>query len=96
MFTYDQIFANKKNILFVMAHPDDILVYYAALVDKLVKDKKNIYVLTVSNGARGSRGNIISEKELAKKLLDEEIAALKFLGVPKENVRSLNYKDGEL
>ena len=96
MFTYDQIFTNKNNILFVMAHPDDILVFYAALVNKLVKDKKNIYVLTVSNGARGSKENIISEEELAKKRLDEEIAALKFLGVPKEHIHCLNYKDGEV
>lgn len=79
-----------------MAHPDDILVYYAALVNKLRKDKKKVYVLTVSNGARGSRENIIAEKELANKRLEEEISALKFLGVPKENVNFLNYKDGEV
>src|SRR3989344_2685456 len=96
MFTYDQIFANKKNILFVMAHPDDILVYYAALVNKLRKSNKNVYVVTVSNGARGSRDNVISEEELAKKRIDEEVAALEFLNVPRENCICLNYKDGEV
>jgi len=96
MHTYDTIFSNKQNILFVMAHPDDILVYYAALVNKLRKDNKNVFVLTVSNGARGSRENEISEEKLAKQRLDEETAALKFLGVPQVNIFFLHYKDGEI
>jgi LmbE family N-acetylglucosaminyl deacetylase len=94
--TYKQIFANKQNILFIMAHPDDILVYYAALVNKLRKDNKNVFVLTVSNGARGSRENEISEEQLAEQRVEEEIAALKFLGVPQDNVYFLHYKDGEI
>jgi len=96
MHTQDTIFSNKQNILFVMAHPDDILVYYAALVSKLQKDNKNVFVLTVSNGARGSRENEISEEKLAQQRLDEEVAALKFLGVPQENIYFLHYKDGEI
>lgn len=96
MFTYDQIFDNKKSALIIAAHPDDCLVYFAGLIHKLRQDSKNVYVLTVTNGARGSKGNIISEEELAKKRLEEEIKALEYLHVPQENFACLNYKDGEV
>lgn len=96
MFTYNQIFENKKRILFFPAHPDDIMVYFAGLIHKLRKDEKEIFVVTVSNGARGSKDSIVSEEALAKTRLEEEIAGLEFLKVPKENHVCLNYKDGEV
>lgn len=78
-----------------MAHPDDVDVFYSALINKLVKDKKNVYVLVLTNGARGSRENIISEEKLAGIRINEEKEALRYLGVPEENFICLNYKDGE-
>jgi LmbE family N-acetylglucosaminyl deacetylase len=96
MFTYQQIFDSKKNVLFVTAHPDDILVYYAALVHQLRKDHKNVLVVTVTNGARGSGDKNISDSELARIRIEEETAALAYLDVPKENIFCLNYKDGEV
>lgn len=96
MYTYNQIFDSKKRILFFPAHPDDIMVYFGGLIARLVKDKKEIFVVTVSNGARGSKDTVISEEELAKKRLAEEIAGLEYLGIPKENHVCLNYKDGEV
>lgn len=96
MFIYESIFKDKQNVLFVMAHPDDSIAFYGALINKLAKDKKNIYVVCVTNGARGSRENKISEEDLAKNRIAEEICALETLGVPKENYTCLNYKDGEV
>lgn len=96
MFTYENIFSDKSKIIFVMAHPDDVIIFYGALIHKLVKDKKDIFVVTVTNGARGSKANKISEDKLAKVRLKEEVAALAFLGVPKENFICLDYKDGEV
>lgn len=96
MFTYDQIFQDKKNILVVTAHPDDTLVYFGALINKLRKDGKNVYVVLVTNGARGSGDKLISEEELSKQRVNEEIQALEFLHVPKENFVCLQYKDGEV
>lgn len=96
MFKYADIFANKQNILLVTAHPDDCLVYFAALINQLRKDEKNVYVLVVTNGARGSKDAVVSEEELAKQRLAEEAAALGFLKVPAENLFCLNYKDGEV
>lgn len=96
MFTYNQIFDDKKNVLFVTAHPDDCLVYFAALIHKLRQENKNVYVVVVTNGARGSQDTKISEEELAKQRINEEIEALEFLTVPKKNFFCLNYKDGEV
>lgn len=95
-FTYEEVFKDKKTILFFPAHPDDIIVYFGALIRKLIQDKKNIFVVTVSSGNRGSRENKIGEKELANKRLDEEKNALKFLGVPLENYFNLGVEDGSV
>ena len=95
MYSYEDIFKNKKKILFVTAHPDDVDVTYAGTIAKLREDKKEVFVVVVTNGARGSRENKISEEELAKIRENEQINALSCVGVPKENFATLNYKDGE-
>ncbi len=95
MFTYDHIFKEKKNILIVTAHPDDSLVYFGALINKLRKDSKNVYVVVVTNGARGSGDKQISEDDLSKQRIEEEAQALAFLKVSKTNFTCLQYKDGE-
>lgn len=95
-YTYEDIFHNKQRILFFPAHPDDIMVYFAGLVSRLRKEGKDVFVVTVSDGARGSKNNIISEEELAKQRLEEEITALEYLDVPRKNHVCLNYKDGEV
>ncbi len=95
MLNYQDIFQNKKKVLFVTAHPDDVDVMYAGTIAKLREDKRQVFVVVVTNGARGSRDNKISETKLAKIRESEQINALKELGVPKENFVTLNYKDGE-
>ncbi len=96
MFTYKDIFSNKKRVLFVTAHPDDIDVFFGGSVCLLNKDKKEVFVLVVTNGARGSRENDIAEQELAKTRYDEEVKALKILGLAKDKFITLNYLDGEV
>lgn len=96
MHTYSDIFSNKQNILFVTAHPDDVIVFYGALISRLVSETKSIFVVTITNGCRGSGDRIISETELGKQRIIEELAALESLGVSKDNVACLGYKDGEV
>ena len=96
MFTYSEIFTNKQNILFVTAHPDDLVIYFGALIHRLRKENKNVFVLLVTNGARGSKDNEISEAKLAKQRLAEEAAGLKVLGVDESNLFCLGYADGEV
>ncbi len=95
MFNYNHIFDTKQNILFVTAHPDDVIVYYAALISRLVADHKNIYVVTVTNGGRGGKGDLTVD-EVGKLRVQEELSALKSLGVDPNNCVCLNYLDGEV
>ncbi len=96
MFTYSDVFKDKKNILIVTAHPDDCLVYFAALIAKLRQEDKNVFALVVTNGARGSKNSVISEQALAEQRIEEEVVALEFLKVNRENFVCLDYKDGEV
>ncbi len=96
MYSYSDIFLTKQKILFVTAHPDDSVAYFGALIHHLCQDKKEVYVLLGTNGARGSRDNTVSEEELSQKRFAEEAAALAVLGVPSENLFSLGYPDGEM
>jgi LmbE family N-acetylglucosaminyl deacetylase len=96
VFTFNQIFSDKQSILFVTAHPDDLVVFFGALIHRLRTEGKDVYVLLVTNGARGSRENEVSEVDLAKQRLTEEVACLKVLGVEEKNLVCLGYADGEV
>jgi LmbE family N-acetylglucosaminyl deacetylase len=79
-----------------LARKDDAVVYYGALIHKLRQDSKEVFVVTVTDGSRGSGDKQISEAELGKMRVQEELTALKFLGVEPNNFVCLNYKDGEV
>jgi LmbE family N-acetylglucosaminyl deacetylase len=95
MYTYEDIFENKKRVLFVMAHPDDVDVFFGGTITKLRKDKKEVLVLVMTNGCRGSRANKVSEEKLAAERLREQENALRAYGVQKDHFNTLNYRDGE-
>ncbi len=96
MFSYEHIFSTKNTALIVTAHPDDCIVFFAGLIAKLREDKKDVYVVVVTNGARGSRENQITEGQLSKIRIQEESDALTLLHVPTDHFICLNHKDGEV
>jgi len=96
MYSFEDIFANKQKILFVTAHPDDVDVFFGGVLCRLAEAKKEVKVLVVTSGARGSRDNEISEEELGRKRLKEEERALSILGLDKKNVGTFGYLDGEV
>lgn len=95
-YSYDNVFSDKEVILFVTAHPDDLDVNWGGLVALLTQDQKEVHHLLVTNGARGSRENSVSEEKLAETRKNEQLNALNVLGVPNSNFYCLNYKDGEV
>jgi LmbE family N-acetylglucosaminyl deacetylase len=94
MHSYKDIFENKNRILFVMAHPDDVDVFFGGTIARLISDGKNVRVVVVTNGALGSRQNSISEKKLGTIRKKEEAAALIHLGLKKSDFACCNYHDG--
>jgi len=95
MNSYSDIFTDKKRVLVVTAHPDDADVFFGGTMSLLRADKKKVFVLVMTNGARGSRENHISEEDLAIMRIEEQRRALKAYGVPANHFNTLNYKDGE-
>lgn len=96
MYTYSDIFKNKKKILFITAHPDDVDVFFGGTLARLNADQKETHVLIVTSGGRGSKDKNISEKNLGEIRVKEELEALKILGQNPKKVYFLNYLDGEV
>jgi LmbE family N-acetylglucosaminyl deacetylase len=96
MYDFKQIFDQKNNVLFVTAHPDDVIVYFSGLIIELVKENKNVFVLAVTNGARGSNDNTVTVEELGEIRIQEEKNALATMNVPYSHFECLNYLDGEV
>lgn len=95
MYSYQDIFSDKKKALFVMAHPDDVDVFFGGTICKLREENKEVFVVVMTNGCRGSRENNISEEELARERFNEQKQALSCYEVPESHFSTLNYKDGE-
>lgn len=81
MDAYNQIFDNKKTILVVMAHPDDMDVMCGGTIARLCADGKKVISVKVTTGNRGSRDSTITPDELAKKRAQEDANAMHVLGV---------------
>lgn len=96
MLGYKDIFTGKERVLFVMAHPDDVDVFFGGTLARLTADSKEAFVLVVTNGARGSKENNISEADLGSIRENEQIAALNQLGLEKDSFMTLGYLDGEV
>jgi len=95
MYSYEDVFGDANRSLFVMAHPDDADVFFGGTIARLIEDKKEVFVLVVTNGCRGSRENEISEEKLAITRIEEQRQSLMVYGVPGNHFSTLNYKDGE-
>ena len=96
MNSYKDIFSDKEKVLFITAHPDDVDVFFGGTLARLMEDQKEAFVLVVTNGARGSKDNDISEAELGKIREDEQIEALSNLGLEEDSFQTLGYLDGEV
>lgn len=94
--SYSKIFDSKTNIMFVFAHPDDAEIYCGGLIARLVLDGKKVKLVKMTTGNKGSRGQKITEKELAQTRESEDQAALKTLGLTLADSINLNLGDGEI
>jgi len=95
--SYPEIFGEKKNILVVMAHPDDNEIICGGIVSRLLDDGKNVRLVVMTNGGKGFQDRTdITEEEFAKLRVAEQIAAGKELGLLEKDNYNLQIKDGEV
>jgi LmbE family N-acetylglucosaminyl deacetylase len=93
---YNSIFKDKKTVMVIMAHPDDMEVMAGGTVARLVADGKKVISVKVTSGNRGSRGAVIPMDELAKIRATEDAESMKVLGIPPEHSVILGVNDGEV
>lgn len=86
-FTYEEIFANKKNALFVTAHPDDIDVFFAGTIALLRKNNVACNFLVLTSGDLAGSGK---DREI------EQLKSLSFVGITEKNIEFARLKDGFL
>lgn len=86
--------SNKKIILAVGAHPDDIDIGYSGSIAKWATEGADVYYLVLTDGSKGSENPHISNSELTQIRRAEQQKAADILGVKK--VFFLDFVDGEL
>ena len=84
-----------KTILLIGGHPDDDSQSHGTLA--MLKDHGNdVYILTMTTGNVGTKDPKLNRNELAKIRRQEQLDAMKELGLSKEHYINLGYDDGRL
>lgn len=83
-----------RRVLVIMAHPDDCEFGAGGTVAKLVKEGKEVALVVVTNGDKGSSDRSMTSARLALIRAEEQRNASRTLGV--EHVTFLGYPDGEV
>lgn len=91
---YTEIFNDKQRIMVVLSHPDDAELYAGGTIARLVGDGKEVQLIKMTLGNKGSRQEKISEADLKKVREQEDQAAAQVLGIKPENNIYLGLPDG--
>lgn len=84
-----------KTILLVGAHPDDDA--YSQGTQALLQDHGNeVYIAILTTGNVGTQDPDLSMMDLANIRKQEELAAMKEIGIPADHYTNLGYDDGML
>jgi LmbE family N-acetylglucosaminyl deacetylase len=84
-----------KTILLIGAHADDDALSHGTLA-MLQAHGNQVYVLTLTTGNVGTQDPKLSRIQLAEIRRQEELSALRDLGIPAEHYINLGYDDGML
>lgn len=76
----------KRNVLFVGAHPDDVELGCGGTIAKHLELGHNVYVAVLTRGEQGFHAPDLAEGR----------AALAYLGIPSENIYFGNFPDGSV
>jgi LmbE family N-acetylglucosaminyl deacetylase len=84
-----------KTVMLIGAHADDDALSHGTLA-MLQAHGNQVYVVTLTTGNVGTQDPKLSRTQLAEIRRQEELAALKELGIPGEHYINLGYDDGLL
>ncbi|MFA6518189.1 MAG: PIG-L deacetylase family protein [Candidatus Shapirobacteria bacterium] len=94
--SYQRIFADKKRVLVVFAHPDDLELYCGGTVARLISDGKIVRSVKMTSGEMGSRQEKITQEELLSIREKEDSASMTELGIAREDNVYLRRGDGKI
>lgn len=95
--TQDRVESWKgKNILVFTPHPDDETFSMGGTLALLAEQGNKITIVIYTNDDKGSRDLEMTSEQLARIRRAEEEEACRLLGIGKENIIWLGYRDGEL
>src|SRR6266704_1750278 len=83
-----------RRVLMITAHPDDCEFGAGGTVAKFVKEGKDVALVVVTNGDKGSSDRTMTSPRLAEIRAEEQRNASRTLGV--DQVTFLGYPDGEV
>lgn len=83
-----------KNILVVVAHPDDAESFCGGTIPRLVQGSNRVTLVVCTNGDRGSHDRGLRPTDLISMRRHEQEQARQLLGI--QEVIWLGYRDGEL
>jgi LmbE family N-acetylglucosaminyl deacetylase len=84
-----------KTIMLIGAHADDDALSHGTLA-MLQAHRNQVYIVTLTTGNVGTQDPKLSRTQLAEIRRQEELAALKDLGIPADHYINLGYDDGLL
>jgi len=85
-----------KTILLFTPHPDDDTFCCAGTLALLAKGGNQIHIVIYTNDDKGSYDPEMTSEHLARIRMHEEEEACRIIGIPKENIKWLEYHDGML
>lgn len=94
--SFNKVFENKNKVLIIFSHPDDAEIFAGGTIARLLEAGKEVGVVKMTLGNKGSRKENISEEDLTAQRLNEDTKAMELLGIKKENNIYLDFKDGEI
>lgn len=94
--SFENLFGNKQRILVVMAHPDDAEVMSGGTIARLTTAGKEVRVVKVTRGNKGSRQEVVTEAALTQERTTEDQNSMSILGIKPENQIFLDISDGSV
>ena len=85
-----------NKVLILSPHPDDEVIGCAGLVQKLLEQHKEVYVLMVTDGESAWDSSLIDSNELIAKRKALMLSAADIIGLPHEQYIHLGWPDGKL